>query len=59
MVRFHLDDVRATITNATKIVSVMQVSNVLGSINPVKEIARLLMNMVQSWSLMVHKVHRI
>ncbi|RID82756.1 cysteine desulfurase [Peribacillus asahii] len=34
-----LDDVRATVTNATKIVSVMHVSNVLGTINPVKEIA--------------------
>ncbi|MFJ7728252.1 cysteine desulfurase [Neobacillus sp. NPDC097160] len=36
-----LDDVRATITPNTKIVSVMQVSNVLGVINPVKEIARI------------------
>jgi cysteine desulfurase/selenocysteine lyase len=34
-----LDDVKATITNATKIVSVTQVSNVLGVINPIKEIA--------------------
>ncbi len=34
-----LEDVRATVTDATKIVSVMQVSNVLGSINPVKDIA--------------------
>lgn len=34
-----LDDVRATITDATKIVSVMHVSNVLGVINPIKEIA--------------------
>lgn len=34
-----LDDVRATITNQTKIVSVMHVSNVLGVINPIKEIA--------------------
>lgn len=36
-----LDDVRATITDATKIVSIMQVSNVLGVINPVKEIAQI------------------
>ncbi|MFK9090036.1 cysteine desulfurase [Bacillus salipaludis] len=36
-----LDDVRATITPNTKIVSVMQVSNVLGVINPVKEIAQI------------------
>lgn len=36
-----LDDVRATITENTKIVSVMQVSNVLGVINPVKEIAQI------------------
>lgn len=36
-----LDDVRATVTDATKIVSVMQVSNVLGTINPVKDIARI------------------
>lgn len=36
-----LDDVQATVTPNTKIVSVMQVSNVLGSINPVKEIAKI------------------
>lgn len=36
-----LDDVRATITDSTKIVSIMQVSNVLGVINPVKEIAEI------------------
>lgn len=36
-----LDDVRSTITPNTKIVSVMQVSNVLGVINPVKEIAKI------------------
>lgn len=36
-----LDDVRSTITGNTKIVSVMQVSNVLGVINPVKEIAKI------------------
>ncbi|MFF2446814.1 cysteine desulfurase [Neobacillus sp. NPDC058068] len=36
-----LDDVRATITANTKVVSVMQVSNVLGVINPVKEIAEI------------------
>ncbi|MFZ7943997.1 MULTISPECIES: cysteine desulfurase [Bacillaceae] len=36
-----LDDVRATVTENTKIVSVMQVSNVLGVINPVKEIAQI------------------
>ncbi len=36
-----LDDVRATITPKTRIVSVMQVSNVLGVINPIKEIARI------------------
>ncbi|MGJ7920126.1 cysteine desulfurase [Neobacillus sp. LXY-4] len=36
-----LDEVRATITPNTKIVSVMQVSNVLGTINPIKEIAKI------------------
>ncbi|KWW18130.1 MULTISPECIES: cysteine desulfurase [Peribacillus] len=36
-----IDDARATITDATKIVSIMQVSNVLGVINPVKEIAKI------------------
>ncbi|MFP5112771.1 cysteine desulfurase [Bacillaceae bacterium C204] len=36
-----LDDVRTTITANTKVVSVMQVSNVLGVINPVKEIAQI------------------
>jgi cysteine desulfurase / selenocysteine lyase len=34
-----LKDAEETITDNTKIVSVMQVSNVLGAINPVKEIA--------------------
>ncbi|MCD7036277.1 cysteine desulfurase [Metabacillus sp. GX 13764] len=34
-----LEDARNTITSDTKIVAVMQVSNVLGTINPVKEIA--------------------
>ncbi|MFE9080691.1 cysteine desulfurase [Bacillus cereus] len=33
-----LEDVRRTVTPNTKIVSIMQVSNVLGTINPVKEI---------------------
>ncbi|WP_374717875.1 cysteine desulfurase [Neobacillus sp.] len=36
-----LDDVRATVTSNTKIVSIMQVSNVLGVINPIKEIAQI------------------
>jgi cysteine desulfurase/selenocysteine lyase len=36
-----LEDVRATVTPNTRIVSVMQVSNVLGVINPVKEIAKI------------------
>ncbi|MDP4162090.1 MAG: cysteine desulfurase [Bacillota bacterium] len=34
-----LEDVRTTVTSNTKIVSIMQVSNVLGVINPIKEIA--------------------
>ncbi len=34
-----LEDVENTVTANTKIVSVMQVSNVLGTINPIKEIA--------------------
>lgn len=36
-----LVDARATITANTKVVSVMQVSNVLGVINPIKEIAQI------------------
>ncbi|MBB6445030.1 cysteine desulfurase [Bacillus benzoevorans] len=36
-----LDDVKATITAKTKIVSVTLVSNVLGVINPIKEIAQI------------------
>ena len=36
-----LSDVKATITENTKIVSIMQVSNVLGTINPIKEIAEI------------------
>ncbi len=36
-----LDDVKATITSNTKIVAVTLVSNVLGVINPIKEIAQI------------------
>lgn len=36
-----LDDVRATVTNNTKIVAMMHVSNVLGSINPIKEVTEI------------------
>ncbi len=36
-----LKDVEATVTNQTKIVSVMMVSNVLGTINPIKEITEI------------------
>nr|WP_295971873.1 cysteine desulfurase [uncultured Bacillus sp.] len=36
-----LDDVKATITPNTKIVSVTSVSNVLGVINPIKDIAKI------------------
>lgn len=36
-----LKDVEETVTSHTKIVSVMQVSNVLGTINPIKEIAEI------------------
>ncbi|MBD1380800.1 cysteine desulfurase [Metabacillus arenae] len=35
-----LEDVKKTVTENTKIVSVMQVSNVLGTINPIKEIGK-------------------
>lgn len=34
-----LDDVRATVTSATKLVAIAHVSNVLGTIHPIKEIA--------------------
>ncbi len=37
----RLEDVEQTVTTNTKIVAVMHVSNVLGTINPVKEIARI------------------
>ncbi|MFB1082393.1 cysteine desulfurase [Jeotgalibacillus sp. JSM ZJ347] len=36
-----LDDVRETITQNTKIVSIMMVSNVLGTMNPIKEITQI------------------
>ncbi|WP_240371831.1 cysteine desulfurase [Anoxybacteroides rupiense] len=36
-----LEDVKKTVTPNTKIVSVMQVSNVLGVINPIKQIAQI------------------
>lgn len=37
----NLEDARATITDRTKMVAVMHVSNVLGTINPVKELAEI------------------
>src|SRR5699024_5275698 len=36
-----LEDVKKTITNHTKIVAISHVSNVLGTMNPVKEITRM------------------
>lgn len=36
-----LEKVRATVTSRTKIVSIMYVSNVLGTMNPIKEIAQI------------------
>lgn len=36
-----LEDVKQTITHQTKIVAVTHVSNVLGTINPIKEIAKI------------------
>jgi cysteine desulfurase / selenocysteine lyase len=36
-----LEEVEKTVTPNTKVVSVMQVSNVLGAINPIKEIAKI------------------
>ncbi|KGX89775.1 cysteine desulfurase [Pontibacillus marinus] len=36
-----LDDVKETVTDNTKIVAMMHVSNVLGSINPIKEITEI------------------
>ena len=36
-----IEDAEATITENTKIVSIMQVSNVLGTINPIKEITEI------------------
>ncbi|WP_456277792.1 cysteine desulfurase [Bacillus sp. AK128] len=36
-----LEDARSTITSNTKIVSIMHVSNVLGVINPIKELAQI------------------
>ncbi len=38
---FTLDDVRETITDKTKVVAVTHVSNVLGTVNPVKEVAEI------------------
>lgn len=37
----NLEDVKKTITPKTKIVSVMHVSNVLGTVNPIKEITKI------------------
>ncbi|HLS20814.1 MAG TPA: cysteine desulfurase [Bacillota bacterium] len=37
----RIDDVRATVTEQTKIVAIAHVSNVLGTVNPIKEIAKI------------------
>ncbi len=37
--RFDLDDLQALFTNRTKLVTLVHVSNILGTINPIKEIA--------------------
>ncbi|QQZ10493.1 cysteine desulfurase [Heyndrickxia vini] len=39
-----LDDVQKTVTSNTKIVAIMHVSNVLGTINPIKEITKIAHN---------------
>ncbi|PRS63520.1 cysteine desulfurase [Bacillus pumilus] len=39
--KLSLEDVKQTITHQTKIVAVTHVSNVLGTINPIKEIAKI------------------
>src|SRR5699024_2078449 len=36
-----IDDIRQTITDRTKVVAIAHVSNVLGTINPIKEIAKI------------------
>src|SRR5699024_1849130 len=36
-----LEDVRETVTKNTKIVAITHVSNVLGTVNPIKEIAKI------------------
>ncbi|RCW66974.1 cysteine desulfurase [Saliterribacillus persicus] len=36
-----IEDVRATVTNQTKIVAMMHVSNVLGTVNPIKEVTQI------------------
>ena len=41
MVRLRLEDVSETVTKQTKIVAIAHVSNVLGTINPIKEIAKI------------------
>ncbi|MFC4558674.1 cysteine desulfurase [Virgibacillus kekensis] len=38
---FTLDDIRETITDKTKVVAVTHVSNVLGTVNPIKEVAKI------------------
>ena len=41
MEQFHLKMLTNTVTNKTKIVAIAHVSNVLGTINPIKEIAKI------------------
>ncbi len=36
-----LEDIKATITNKTKIVAMTHISNVLGTVNPIKEVVRI------------------
>ena len=55
----NLDDIKATINDKTKIVAIAHVSNVLGTINDVKTIADVHMNMAQLLVWTVHKQHHI
>ena len=55
----RIEDVKATINDNTKIVAITHVSNVLGTINDIKQLLRLRMNTVLLLVLMEHNLHLI
>ena len=54
-----LTNLETTFTDSTKIISITHVSNVLGTINPINEIAKIANEIGANLSLMEHRAYRI